>query len=327
MSAVLSPPPLPRHPAARPAALRLGTRGSALARVQAGMAAAALAGLRPDVPLRETVIATAGDQVQDRLLADFGGKGLFAKEIHEALLDGRVDLAVHSLKDLETELPAGISIACVLPREDPRDALVLAPCCPLAERALPFPVLPEAGRIGTASARRQAQLLHARPDLRMGLMRGNLRTRLQRLESGDFVATLLAVAGLKRLGLTERIAMVLEPEVMLPAAGQGILAVTARSGDHRMRALLAQLDDPAARVAAEAERAVLRALDGSCHTPIGAFARMLPGNELLLTGMVARGDGAFVLRRQLRGARTDAGRLGAELGAALRADTPRDILS
>jgi hydroxymethylbilane synthase len=290
------------------------------------MVMAALAARRPDLPLHEEVITTMGDRVQDRRLADLGGKGLFAKEIHEALLDGRLDFAVHSLKDLETELPRGIVLACVLPREDPRDALVLAPSCPVVERALPFPVLPEAGRIGTASARRQAQLLHARPDLRSGLIRGNVRTRLDRLESGDFVATLLAVAGLKRLGLTHRIAAVLEPEVMLPAAGQGIIAVTAREDDQRTRALLAQIDDPAARLAATAERAVLHALDGSCRTPIGAYARPLPGGEILLTAMVARADGSFLLRRSQRGQRADAARLGMELGAALRADSPRDIL-
>ncbi|MCG7361067.1 hydroxymethylbilane synthase [Roseomonas sp. ACRSG] len=324
MSAVLSLPSWP--PQATLAALRLGTRGSALARTQTRIVMEALDAIRPGLPMREEVISTAGDRVQDRRLADLGGKGLFAKDIHEALLDGRVDFAVHSLKDLETELPRGIAIACMLPREDPRDALVLAPCCPPTERALPFPCLPEAGRIGTASPRRQAQLLHARPDLRFGLLRGNVRTRLERLEGGDFVATLLAVAGLKRLGLTHRIAAVLEPEAMLPAAGQGIIAVTARENDHHTRALLARIDDPAARFAARAERAVLHALDGSCRTPVGAFARPLPGGELLLTAMLARPDGSFLLRRSLRGRQADAARLGAELGAALRADSPEDIL-
>lgn len=325
MSAVLSFPSWP--PAAlRPAPIRLGTRSSALARMQTRMVMAALEAVRPGLPLREEVISTVGDREQDRRLADLGGKGLFAKEIHEALLDGRIDFAVHSLKDLETELPRGIAIACVLPREDARDALVLAPTCPPTERQLPFPGLPEAGRIGTASLRRQAQLLHARPDLRFGLIRGNVRTRLERLESGDFVATPLAVAGLKRLGLHHRIAAVLEPEAMLPAAGQGIVAVTAREGDHRTRALLARIDDPAAHRAALAERAVLHALGGSCHTPVGAYARPLPGGEMLLTAMLARADGSFLLRRSLRGQQVDAARLGAELGTALRVDSPKDIL-
>ncbi|MDJ0389137.1 hydroxymethylbilane synthase [Roseomonas sp. E05] len=327
MSAVLSLPPRLARAAPRPAALCVGTRGSALALVQARVVMAALAAARPDLPLRAAPITTTGDRVQGRRLADLGGKGLFAKEIHEALLDGRVDFAVHSLKDLETELPRGLAIACMLPREDPRDALVLAPSCPPVGRALPFPVLPEGARIGTASARRQAQLLHARPDLRTGLLRGNVHTRLDRLESGDFAATLLAAAGLKRLGLAPRAATLLEPEEMLPAAGQGIIAVTARERDHRTMALLAALDDPAARVAATAERAMLHALDGSCRTPIGGFARTLPGGEILLTGMVARADGSFLLRRSLRGPAAEAARLGTALGAALRAGSPGDILA
>ncbi|MFH5926523.1 hydroxymethylbilane synthase [Roseomonas xinghualingensis] len=327
MSAALSMPSTSFHTVPRSSALHVGTRGSPLALVQARMVMAALDAVRPGLPLNEEIISTVGDRVQDRRLADFGGKGLFAKEIHEALLDGRVDFAVHSLKDLETELPSGITIACFLPREDPRDVLVLAPSCPVAERALPFPNLPEGGRIGTASARRQAQLLHARPDLRVGLIRGNVRTRLERLEGGDFVATLLALAGLKRLGLAHRVTMPLDPEIMLPAAGQGIIAVTARENDHQTRATLAQIDDPAARAAATAERAVLRALEGSCRAPIGAFARSMPGDELLLTAMVARADGTFLQRRSLRGHRKDAARLGMDLGAALRADSPVDILS
>lgn len=326
MSAVLSRPS-GQLPSLQRATLRVGTRGSPLARAQARMVMRAIGAQLPDRIVREEVVATTGDLVQDRRLAALGGKGLFAKEIHEAMLDGRVDLAVHSLKDLETELPPGIAIACVLPREDARDALVLAPELAPVQRAIPFPMLPLGARIGTASARRQAQLLHARPDLRIGLIRGNVGTRLARLEGGDFAATLLALAGLNRLGLSPRADVVLEPEIMLPAAGQGILAVTARARDRRMLELLAMLDDPAARLAAHAERAVLRALDGTCHTPIGAHARLIGGGEMLLTAMIARPDGSFLLRRSLIGAAHDAERLGAELGAALRADSPADILA
>ena len=333
MSAVLSLPPRAR-PVLRPAALRIGTRGSALALRQARMVIAGLGMtiqslgpfLGPSLTLREHVVSTSGDRVQDRYLADIGGKGLFAKELHEALLHGYVDVAVHSLKDLEAELPRNLTIACMLPREEPRDALVIAPSIPVMESALPFPMLPLGARIGTASARRQAQLLHARPDLRVALIRGNIGTRLARLDSGDFAATLLALAGLKRLGLAARADVVLEPEAMLPAAGQGIIAVIARTSDHRTLALLAALDDPEARTVATAERAVLRALDGSCRTPIGAYARLL-GGELLLTAMVARADGSFLLGRSLLGRAADAARLGAELGASLRADSPSDIFA
>ncbi|RAI61058.1 hydroxymethylbilane synthase [Roseicella frigidaeris] len=324
---LLSRPAPPAFPASLPEALRIGSRGSALARVQARLVAAGLGAARPGLPLAEAVIATSGDRQPARRLADIGGKGLFAKEIHEALLDRRLDLAVHSLKDLETELPRGIVIACVLPREDPRDALVLAPSCPPVERALPFPMLPEGARIGTASARRQAQLLHARPDLRVGLIRGNVGTRLERLRSGDYAATLLALAGLKRLGLAERAAAILDPELMLPAAGQGIIAVTARASDHPTLAALASLDDRPARISATVERAVVRTLEGSCRAPIGAFARLLPGGEVLASAMVARLDGSFLLRRTLRGSAADAARLGQALGAALRADAPADILA
>ncbi len=319
--------PLRAKPVLRAAALRIGTRGSALALVQTRMVKAVLGFALPALALREQVVITSGDRVRDRRLADLGGKGLFAKELHEALLDERVDLAVHSLKDLETELPSGLTIACVLPRECPCDALVLAPSAPSVMCALPLPRLPFGARVGTASARRQAQLLNARSDLRIDLIRGNVDTRLARLDNGEFAATLLAFAGLQRLGLLPRADVVLEPETMLPAAGQGIVAVTARASDHQILELLAALDDAPARTAATAERGVLRALNGSCRTPIGAYARVLSGDELLLTAMVARADGSFLLRRSLLGRAADAARLGAALGAALRADSPSDIFA
>ncbi len=305
------------------APLHVGTRGSPLALKQTRLVLSALAGLA----CTERVITTSGDRVQDRSLADLGGKGLFAKEIDAALLDGRVDFAVHSLKDLETTLPPGIVLACVLPREDPRDALVLAPCCLIEEGARPLPTLPVGARVGTASARRRAQLLHARPDLRIGLIRGNVRTRLDRLRGGDFAATLLALAGLRRLGLADTASLVLSPEEMVPAAGQGIIGVTARADDARMLEVLARINDPMAAAAATAERAVLAALDGSCRTPIGAYARPLPGGELLLTAMVARTDGSFLLKRWRRGAMADAAALGTDLGDSLHADSPEDIFA
>ena len=325
MSAVLdtAPPPLARP---RPAALLAGTRQSPLALAQTRLVLEALAAAGGAEPALALPIGTTGDR-EARRLADLGGKGLFAKEIHEALLDRRIDFAMHSLKDLETELPPGIAIAAVLPRADARDALVLAPSCPPEEHRLPLPFLPVGARIGTASARRVAQLRALRPDLRFGLLRGNVQTRLARLEQGDFAATPLALAGLDRLRLRHRASLVLEPEVMLPAAGQGIVAITARAGDHATRLRLAAIDDAAARLAMTAERALLTGLEGSCRTPIGAHARLLPGGRLRLDGLVAREDGGFLLRRHIEGAPVEAARMGAALAAELRRLSPGDLLA
>jgi hydroxymethylbilane synthase len=275
----------------------------------------------------EHAITTTGDAVQDRRLADIGGKGLFAKEIHEALADGRIDFAVHSLKDLETELPAGIVLACTLAREDARDALILGPGCGPADPQNPFAALPQGAVIGTSSVRRQAQLLHARPDLKIAVLRGNVQTRLQKLADGACMASLLALAGLRRLGLADRASLVLAPEIMVPAAGQGIVGITVRADDTELRELLAGIEDPQAKAVSTAERALLAELDGSCRTPIGGHARLLPGERLHLTGLVARPDGSFLLKRDLHGPAADAARIGAELGASLRADSPIDIFA
>jgi hydroxymethylbilane synthase len=275
----------------------------------------------------EQVIATSGDRIQDRRLAEIGGKGLFAKEIHEALLDGRVDFAVHSLKDLETELPPGIVLACTLKREDARDALILGPHCGQATSSSPFDCLPAGATVGTASVRRQSQLLAARPDLKVTTIRGNVQTRLARLRSGEFAATLLALAGLRRLGLESQADVVLDPEAMVPSAGQGIVGITVRAADEDLHELLAAIEDADAKAVSTAERALLAALDGSCRTPIGGHARLLPTGELHLTGLVARTDGSFLLKRSLHGASADAARLGRELGDSLRADSPADIFA
>ena len=304
--------------------LRVGTRGSPLALIQAR---GFIARLQPICPaaLEVVPIRTTGDAVQDRRLAEIGGKGLFAKEIHEALADGRIDFAVHSLKDLETGLPPGIVLGCTLAREDARDALILAAQDAPIDPADPFACLPAGAVVGTASVRRQAQLLHARPDLRIVTLRGNVDTRLRKLAAGDCAATVLAYAGLKRLGVAERANAVLEPDVMVPAAGQGIVAITVRADAADLRALLAAIEDPAARATATAERALLARLDGSCRTPIGAYALLRPDGELRVTGLVARADGAFLLKRDLHGAADDAARIGGELGASLRADSPSDL--
>ncbi len=273
----------------------------------------------------EHAIRTTGDAVQNRRLAEIGGKGLFAKEIHEALADGRIDMAVHSLKDLETMLPPGIVLACTLAREDARDVLILPPGAPAPDPEEPFAGLARNALIGTSSVRRQAQLLHSRPDLQIGLIRGNVQTRLDRIARGDFAATLLALAGLRRLGLDERASVILHPELMVPSAGQGIVGVTIRESDAELRALLASIEDPVARAVSTAERAMLAVLDGSCHTPIGGHARIRSGGMLRLTGLTASEDGRFLLKRSVDGLPADAARLGAELGASLKADSPASL--
>ena len=312
--------------------IRAGTRGSPLALVQTRMVMARLAALWPApgpgeaAILEERIIRTTGDAVQDRPLTEIGGKGLFSKEIHEQLLDGRIDLAVHSLKDLETELPAGVVLACTLPREDARDAMILGPHLASGEPTEAFALLPANGVIGTTSLRRQAQLLHARPDLQIVLMRGNVQTRIDKVMRGDCAASLLAVAGLRRLGITTEYVPI-DPEAMVPAAGQGIVGVTVRESDHAIREMLSHIEDASARAVSTAERALLAALDGSCHTPIGGHARLLPDGRLHLTGLVARADGSFLLKRSVHGPAADAHALGASLGAELRADSPRDVFA
>ncbi len=299
--------------------VRAGSRGSPLALLQT-RSFLSLLGYGEEV-----VISTTGDAVQDRPLATIGGKGLFAKEIHEALLDGRIDCAVHSLKDLETELPFGIVLACVLKREDPRDALVLAE--PVKVHGDPFSMLPHGAVVGTSSVRRQAQLLHRRPDLTVTSIRGNVQTRLRKLREGTCQATLLAMAGLNRLGMTLPEAVALEPEVMMPAAAQGIIGITVREADIDLRARLAAIEDRDARIAATAERAVLAMLDGSCRTPIGAHARIDADGTVTLTALVARPDGGFLLQREMIGSAAGAEKLGRTLGASLRADSPADLFS
>lgn len=319
--------------------LLVGTRGSPLALIQTRdfldrVRRAAAPRHHPPhghhLPVfEEHVIRTTGDATQaaGTRLADIGGKGLFAKEIHEALTDGRIDCAVHSLKDLESELPPGIVLGCTLPREDPRDALILGPAChaPDDNPDNPYACLPTGAVIGTASVRRQAQLLHVRPDLTTAVLRGNVQTRLDKVATGVCAASVLAYAGLRRMDLAARAGVILDPETMVPAVCQGIIGVTVRAADTALRTLLAAIEGADARLAATAERALLATLDGSCRTPIGGYARLLPGGDLHLTGLVARPDGSFLLTRTLRGPAADAARIGTELGASLRADSPRDI--
>ena len=311
--------------------LRVGTRASPLALWQTrhflSIVTRFCPVLREAGAFQEHPIRTTGDRVQDRRLAEIGGKGLFSKEIHEALLDRRVDFAVHSLKDLETQLPAGIVLACTLKREDARDALILPPGGRVEDPADPWGALPAGAVVGTASVRRQAQLLAARPDLSVTTIRGNVQTRLARVATGEVAGSMLALAGLRRLGLEAEAAAVLDPEAMVPAAGQGIVGVTVREDDWELRELLAAIEDREAAAVSAAERALLGALDGSCRTPIGGHARLTPSGGLHLTGLVARADGSFLLKRSVVGPVGEAARLGAELGRELRRDSPSDIFA
>ncbi len=301
--------------------LRLGTRGSPLALAQArevrARLGAAHAELEPEAAVEIVVIKTTGDTVQDRTLAEIGGKGLFTKEIEEALLEGRIDAAVHSMKDVPTWLPEGLAIGAVLPREDPRDALFSA-------RGDSLAALPRGAVVGTASLRRQAQVLLARPDVKVVPFRGNVQTRLHKLAEGEVDATLLAVAGLKRLGLAERITAVLEPEVMLRAVAQGAIGVETRADDGDTRGFLEALNDRTSALRVTAERACLEVLDGSCRTPIAALAEILgtaPGDasgEIRLRGLVCLPDGSAAHRAERRGSLADAEALGREVGAELR---------
>jgi hydroxymethylbilane synthase len=305
-----------------PSPLRIGTRGSPLALIQANAVRLGLiaAGVDPDdieiVPIR-----TSGDRVRDRALAEVGGKGLFTKELEEALLDGRLDLAVHSMKDVPTWLPDGLALAALLPREDPRDVLIVAARLGPIRRIVD---LPAAARVGTAALRRQAQLLHQRPDLRVGLLRGNVETRLAKLEAGEVDATLLALAGLKRLGIAVADDAILDPRDLLPAVAQGAIGIETRADDAATHALAARLDDRATRLAVTAERAMLEVLDGSCRTPIGGLA-VLDGARLTLDGLVAMPDGSALHRRRADGAADDPVALGRAVGAALRAAAGADF--
>jgi hydroxymethylbilane synthase len=292
--------------------LRIGSRGSKLALWQAEWVAARLGEL--GVSCRIEIIRTTGDRITDAALAKIGGKGLFTREIEKALLEGRVDLAVHSMKDLPTAMPGGLVVAAVPPREDARDAVV---GCRLEE-------LPAGARVGTSSLRRTAQLRLLRPDLVIEPVRGNVDTRLRKLEEGRYEAIVLAAAGLRRLGWETRIAEVLSPEVMLPAVGQGALAIETRA-DGEACELCRLLDDPASRQAVSAERALLAALGGGCQVPIAAHA-VVTGETLRLRALVVSPDGALAVREEIDGPAADAVRLGEELGRRLLAAGAEAIL-
>ena len=294
--------------------LRIGTRGSAMALYQANLVRDRLVAAHPALAapgmIELDVIRTTGDRVQNRLLAEIGGKGLFTKEIEAALIDRRVGLAVHSLKDMETVLAPDLAIACVLPRDDPRDALV-------SRDGATLDALPRGARIGTASLRRTAQLLRYRGDLRIAPIRGNVDTRLAKLAAGEVDALVLALSGLQRLGRMDAVSEIIPVETMLPAVGQGALAIEARTDDAEVRDLLAPLHDAASAACVMAERAVLAALDGSCRTPIAGFAE-LTGERLRLRAILLSADGSAERRAEGAGPADEPDALGREIGARLR---------
>jgi hydroxymethylbilane synthase len=284
--------------------LRIGTRGSPLALVQARAVRDRLAAAlgRPADTIELRIIRTTGDVIVDRPLAEEGGKGLFTKEIEDALLRDDIDLAVHSAKDMPTILPDGLMLAACLEREDPRDVFISGKAGALTD-------LPPGARVGTASLRRQAIMKRARPDLEVALLRGNVETRLRKLDDGEADAIILALAGLRRLGLETRASRIMSTEEFLPAAGQGAIAVEAREDDVETRRLLAKIDHAATSAAVAAERAFLAVLDGSCKTPIAAHA-MIEVETVRFRGLIARPDGSAVYDIAATGARADAMKIG-----------------
>src|ERR1700722_16818793 len=292
--------------------LRIGSRGSPLALVQANEVQARLAKAHGVAPERIEIktIRTSGDMIQDRPLAEAGGKGLFTKEIEEALLSGAIDLAVHSSKDMPTVLPEGLELSAFLPREDARDAFI-------GRTAKSVRELPQGAVVGTASLRRQALIKRLRPDLAIAPLRGNVETRLRKVAAGDVDATVLAVAGLKRLGLLAAATMVFDIDEFLPAVGQGAIGIETRVSDAKTRALVATINDPDTAAALAAERAFLAVLDGSCRTPIAGHARV-SGDVISFRGMIAKTDGSAALEVSREGRRADAAALGADAGRDLK---------
>jgi hydroxymethylbilane synthase len=291
--------------------LVLGTRGSKLAVHQSEWVQARIRELAPHLSVTLRRIQTSGDKILDVPLAKIGGKGLFVKEIEEALLSGEIDLAVHSMKDVPTELPPGLDLLCIPAREDPRDALI-------SRDGTPFKDLRHGARVGTSSLRRQSQLLQVRPDLSISMLRGNLDTRLKKLREGQFDAIVLAAAGLRRLGWEREITEYLSPEISLPAIGQGALGIEGRRDDAFVRDLLRGLEHAPTRTMVMAERALLHRLQGGCQVPIAAHAT-LTGSEVVLEGLVASVDGKEIIRDLVRGAADDPETLGVQLAERLLA--------
>lgn len=302
-------------------AIRIGTRGSDLALWQAGAVRDVLVAktdLTPEA-ISTNVIRTTGDNIQDRALLEAGGKGLFTREIEEALLSGAIDMAVHSAKDMPTQLPDGLVLAAYLPREDVRDAFI-------GHKAQSLADLPHGAVIGTASLRREALIKRERPDLGVKLIRGNVPTRLRRVGDGEFEATLLAYAGLKRLGLESHISSLLDIAAFPPACGQGAVVIECREDDAAIQDLLAKIDDRRTAIAVGCERAFLDVLDGSCRTPIAGYARM-EGDDLVFDGLLLASDGSTSFSDRRSGPAVDAAAIGAAAGRAVRKQAGEDFLA
>lgn len=296
-----------------PSPLRIGTRGSPLALAQAEEVKARLIAAFPDMAeIPEiVVIKTTGDKILDRALAEVGGKGLFTKEIDDAMLDGRIDIAVHSMKDVPTWLPDGIVLPCMLEREDTRDVFI-------SEKAKTIADLPSGSVIGSAALRRQALILHRRPDLKVVTFRGNVQTRLKKLAAGDVDATLLALAGLNRMDMAHVATSIIEPEEMLPAVAQGAIGITCRTDDENAHEALAALNHEETVIRVTAERALLKVLDGSCRTPIAALGEIKDDGSFYFRGLAARPDGSEVIEAERSGSLNEAEALGRDAGDELK---------
>ena len=289
--------------------IKIGSRGSPLALWQANWIKDQLESRNPDIPVEIVIIKTSGDKTQDVPLAKIGGKGLFVKELEEALLRKDVDFAVHSMKDMPIKFPFALCIASVTKRENPFDALI-------SRNNIKLNDLPKGAKIGTGSLRRASQLLHYRPDLNLIPLRGNVETRIKKLETEGLDAIILATAGLIRLGWGDKISEIISPEILLPAMGQGAVGIEARKHDVDNQILLADMDDENTHLALDAERAVVTQLEGGCNVPIGAFAT-IEGNEMTLRGLVASLDGKTLYKKELKGDKVNAVALGNEMGNAL----------
>ena len=298
--------------------LRIATRKSPLALWQAEHVRARLQAFHPELTIELVTMSTQGDRVLDSPLAKIGGKGLFVKELENGMLEGRADIAVHSMKDVPAELPDGLDIGAILEREDPRDAFV-------SNTYASIEVLPHGARVGTSSLRRQCQLRAVRPDLVILDLRGNVNTRLSRLDNGDYDAIVLAAAGLKRLGMEQRIARALPPEDMLPAIAQGVIGIECRSDDARVWALIAALNDPHTALRTAAERAMNARLAGGCQAPVAGYSE-LDGDVLHLRGLVGRTDGSDLVYGDISGPHADAASLGEQLAEDLLARGAKSIL-
>lgn len=299
--------------------LKIATRKSPLAMWQANFVKDRLEALYPELQVELVPMSTQGDKILDTPLAKVGGKGLFVKELETAMLEGRADIAVHSMKDVPVEFPEGLGLHTICEREDPRDAFV-------SNRFGQIDELPQGAVVGTSSLRRQCQLRATRPDLVIRDLRGNVNTRLAKLDTGEYDAIILAAAGLKRLEMAHRITAFIEPEQSLPANGQGAVGIECRLDDHELHALLAPLEHPETRIRVLTERAMNRALQGGCQVPIGAYA-LVEGEEVWLRGLVGSPDGSRVIRDEIRGPLADGEALGHTLAQRLLADGADAILA